>query len=127
MLVMSFGRDSTPGQRDAAERFALFVLNDYTQNTMVAKALGNMPVNQNVVLPVKDSPYMPVMERSLNHSIIPSFHEGMRITTLADSLRPLLKQNIYGEAKPEQVLNAMEALTNSPNSAVAPVTGGTNP
>jgi len=127
MLVMSFGRDSTPGQRDAAERFALFVLNDYTQNTMVAKALGNMPVNQNVVLPVKDSPYLPVMERSLNHSIIPSFHEGMRITTLADSLRPLLKQNIYGEEKPEQVLRAMEALTNSPNSAVAPVSGGPNP
>ena len=126
MLVMSFGRDSTPGQREAAERFALFVLNDYTQNTLVAKALGNMPVNQNVVLPVKDSIYLPVMERSLNNSIIPSFHEGMRITQLADSLRPLLKQNIYGEQKPEQVLKAMEALTDRPNADVVPVSGGQN-
>jgi len=126
MLVMSFGRDSTPGQRDVAERFALFVLNEYTQNTLVAKALGNMPVNQNVVLPVKDSVYLPVMERSLNNSIIPSFHEGMRITQLADSLRPLLKQNIYGEEKPEQVLKAMEALADRPNADVVPVPGGSN-
>ena len=126
MLVMSFGRDSTPGQRDAAEKFALFVLNDYTQSNMVSKALGNMPVNQNVVLPVKDSAYLPVMERSLDHSIIPSFYEGMRITTLANSLRPILKQNIYGEQKPEQALKAMEALTNGLNADVVSVSGGPN-
>ncbi len=111
MLVISFGRDSTPSQRNAAERFALFVLNEYTQNALVAKAVGNMPVNQNVVLPLKDSAYLPVMERSLNNSIIPSFHEGMRINKLADSLRPILKQNIYGEAKPEEVLKAIEQLS----------------
>jgi ABC-type glycerol-3-phosphate transport system substrate-binding protein len=127
MLVMSFGRDSTPSQRNAAERFALFVLNEYTQNALVAKAVGNMPVNQNVVLPLKDSPYLPVMDRSLNHSIIPSFHEGMRITQLADSLRPILKQNIYGEAKPEVVLKDIENVSFhvEPDSAVIP--SGTNP
>ena len=126
MLVMSFGRDSTPGQREAAQKFALFVLNDYTQSNMVAKATGNMPVNQNVVLPVKDAAYLPVMERSLANSIIPSFYEGMRITTLANSLRPILKQNIYGEQKPEQVLEAMETLVNGIDAEIDSVPGGKN-
>jgi hypothetical protein len=126
MLVMSFGRDSTPGQRKAAEKFALFVLNEYTQNTMVAKAISNMPVNQNVVVPVKDAAYLPVMERSLDNSIIPSFYEGMRITTLANSLRSPLKQTIYGEQKPEQVLKAIEAIAHSSDSEVVPVSGGPN-
>ncbi len=126
LLVMSFGRDSTPGQRAAAEKFALFVLNEYTQSNMVAKAIGNMPVNQNVVLPVKDAAYLPVMERSLENSIIPSFYEGMRITTLSNSLRPILKQNIYGEQKPEKVLEAMETLVNSIDADVDSVSGGTN-
>jgi len=126
MLVMSFGRDSTPGQREAAQKFALFVLNEYTQSNMVAKATGNMPVNQNVVLPVKDAAYLPVMERSLDNSIIPSFYEGMRITTLANSLRPILKQNIYGEQKPEQVLEAMETLVNGIDAEIDSVPGGKN-
>jgi ABC-type glycerol-3-phosphate transport system substrate-binding protein len=126
MLVLSFGRDSTPGQRDAAQKFALFVLNEYTQSNMVAQAIGNMPVNQKVVLPVKDAAYLPVMERSLDNSIIPSFYEGMRINTLANALRPILKRNIYGEQKPEQVLKAIEALAVGPNADVVSVSGGPN-
>ena len=126
MLVLSFGRDSTPGQREAAQKFALFVLNEYTQSNMVAKAVGNMPVNQNVVVPVKDAAYLPVMERSLDHSIIPSFYEGMRINTLANALRPILKRNVYGEQKPEQALKAIEAIANGPNAEVVSVSGGPN-
>jgi ABC-type glycerol-3-phosphate transport system substrate-binding protein len=126
MLVLSFGRDSTPGQREAAQKFALFVLNEYTQSNMVAKAVGNMPVNQNVVVPVKDAAYLPVMERSLENSIIPSFYEGMRINTLADGLRPILKRNVYGEQKPEQALKAIEAIANGPNADVVSVSGGPN-
>jgi hypothetical protein len=126
MLVLSFGRDSTPGQREAAQKFALFVLNEYTQSNMVAKAVGNMPVNQNVVVPVKDAAYLPVMERSLDHSIIPSFYKGMRINTLADGLRPILKRNVYGEQKPEQALKAIEAIANGSNADVVSVSGGPN-
>ena len=126
MLVLSFGRDSTPGQREAAQKFALFVLNEYTQSNMVAKAVGNMPVNQNVVVPVKDAAYLPVMERSLDHSIIPSFYEGMRINTLADGLRPILKRNVYGEQKPEQALKAIEAIAIGPTADVVSVSGGPN-
>ena len=126
MLVLSFGRDSTPGQRDAAQKFALFVLNEYTQSNMVAQAIGNMPVNQKVVLPVKDAAYLPVMERSLDNSIIPSFYEGMRINTLANTIRPILKRNIYGEQKPEQVLKAIEAIANGPNADDVSVSGGPN-
>jgi len=126
MLVLSFGSDSTPGQRKAAEKFALFVLNEYTQSNMVARAIGNMPVNQRVVLPVKDAAYLPVMERSLENSIIPSFYEGIRINTLANTLRPILKQNIYGEQKPEQVLKSIEAVANGPNADVVSVPRGPN-
>jgi len=126
MLVLSFGSDSTPGQRKAAEKFALFVLNEYTQSNMVAQSIGNMPVNQRVVLPVKDAAYLPVMERSLENSIIPSFYEGIRINTLANTLRPILKQNIYGEQKPEQVLKSIEAVANGPNADVVSVPRGPN-
>jgi ABC-type glycerol-3-phosphate transport system substrate-binding protein len=126
MLVLSFGRDSTPGQREAAQKFALFVLNEYTQSNMVAKAVGNMPVNQNVVVPVKDAAYLPVMERSLENSIIPSFYKGMRINTLADGLRPILKRNVYGEQKPEQALKAIEAIAIGPTADVVSVSGGPN-
>lgn len=93
---------------------------------MVAQAIGNMPVNQKVVLPVKDAAYLPVMERSLDNSIIPSFYEGIRINTLANTIRPILKRNIYGEQKPEQVLKAIEAIANGPNADVVSVSGGPN-
>jgi hypothetical protein len=102
------------------------VLNEYTQSNMVAQTIGNMPVNQKVVLPVKDAAYLPVMERSLENSIIPTFYDGIRINTLANTLRPILKRNIYGEQKPEQVLKAIEAIANGPNADVVSVSGGPN-
>ena len=44
LLLLSFGRDSTPQQRRIAESFALFVLNDFSQNNLMVRAFGNMPV-----------------------------------------------------------------------------------
>lgn len=77
MQLLTFGRDSTPDQRRAATEFALFVLNDFSQTSLVEKALGSMPVNQNVVLPVKESPDLMAMESSLKHSKVPTFREGV--------------------------------------------------
>ena len=110
LLVLSFGRDSTPSQRRVAERFALFALNDFSQNNLMVRAEGNMPVNQNVIVPVKEAPELAVMERSLRDSLVLTFQEGVRMRELADPLSQLLKEAVYGERSAEQVLAAMEAL-----------------
>jgi ABC-type glycerol-3-phosphate transport system substrate-binding protein len=111
LLLLSFGRDSTPNQRRVAERFALFVLNDFSQNNLMVRAVGNMPVNQNVIVPVKESPQLATMQRSLEASIVPSFHQGIGLRTRTDALRHLLKQDVYGEQPPEKVLQGIEALS----------------
>lgn len=110
LLVLSFGRDSTPSQRRVAERFALFALNDFSQNNLMVRAEGNMPVNQNVIVPVKEAPEPAVMEGSLRDSLVLTFQEGVRMRELADPLSQLLKEAVYGERSAEQVLAAMEAL-----------------
>jgi ABC-type glycerol-3-phosphate transport system substrate-binding protein len=112
LLLLSFGRDSTPGQRRMAERFALFVLNDFSQNNLMVRAVGNMPVNQNVIVPVKESPQLATMQRSLENSIVPDFRQAIGLRRRTGDFRLLLKQNVYGEQSPEKVLEAMEALTN---------------
>ena len=119
LLLISFGRDSTPVQRGLAERFALFVLNDFSQNNLMVRAIGNLPVNQNVIVPVKAAPELAAMERSLEHSIVPNFREGVRIRLLGEPLKQLLKESVYGEQSPEEVLTAIEALalgTSAPQS-----------
>lgn len=117
MQLLSFGRDSTPDQRRAATEFALFVLNDFSQTSLVEKALGSMPVNQNVVLPVKESPDLMAMESSLKHSKVPTFREGVgfrRGKTLRgggqDPLIQLMKQAVYGEKSPKEVTRGIEEL-----------------
>ena len=119
LLLIGFGRDSTPSQARLAESFALFVLNDFSQSNLIMKALGNMPVNQNVIVPVKDSPYLAAMETSLKSSTVPNFNLGVGLRQRTDPLRQLLKKNVYGEAKPQAVLAAMEALAGSSSSTPA--------
>ena len=113
LLLLSFGRDSTPSQRSVAERFALFVLNDFSQNNLMVRAVGNMPVNQNVIVPVKESAQLATMESSLEASIVPSFRQGIGLRSRSDELRHLLKQDVYGEQTPEKVLQGIEALANA--------------
>jgi hypothetical protein len=43
----------------------------FSQNTSLMKPFGTMPVNQNVIVPVKDSPYLAAMEASLKSSTVP--------------------------------------------------------
>jgi ABC-type glycerol-3-phosphate transport system substrate-binding protein len=113
LLLLSFGRDSTPSQRSVAERFALFVLNDFSQNNLMVRAVGNMPVNQNVIVPVKESAQLATMESSLEASIVPSFRQGIGLRSRSEELRHLLKQDVYGEQPPEKVLQGIEALANA--------------
>ncbi|MFN6340339.1 MAG: hypothetical protein ACK41W_16675 [Cyanobacteriota bacterium] len=110
LQLISFGRDSTPSQRRVATSFALFVLNDFSQSNLIGKAFGNMPVNQNVMVPVKDSPALAAMQASLEHSAVPTFNTGVGLRHYSIPLRQLIKQAVYGEQSPKAVAAAMEAL-----------------
>lgn len=117
LQLLSFGRDSTPAQRQVATSFALFVLNDFSQSNLIAKAFGNMPVNQNVLVPVKDSPALAAMESSLQHSTVPTFRQGVGFRRTIgprggsqDPLERVLKQAIYGEQSAQTVTLEIEAL-----------------
>jgi len=110
-IVITFGRDSTRDEREAARKFALFMLNDYSQNNLMARAMGNLPANQNVIVPVKDVPELGAMVSSLASSFTLPFEAGPTATVATqEQLRYLLKQNVYGEATPAQTLDALESL-----------------
>ena len=110
LLLISFGRDSNPEERRVAQKFALFVLNDYSQNNLMERAVGNMPVNQTVIVPVKNAPELAAMEQSLASSIVPDFRSGVGVTRLAQPISQLLKQTIYGDLRPAEALQQIEAL-----------------
>jgi arabinogalactan oligomer/maltooligosaccharide transport system substrate-binding protein len=118
LQLISFGRDSTPTQRRVATNFALFVLNDFSQSNLVTKAFGSMPVNQNVTVPVKDSPALAAMEASLKHSTVATFTEGIGFRRggrlrpgSVDPLQQLLQKAVYAEETPEDVANGIEELS----------------
>ena len=115
LQLISFGRDSTPIQRRVATNFALFVLNDFSQSNLIGKAFGSMPVNQNVVVPVKDSPALAAMEASLANSTVPTFKRGEGFKRGAghsgQSLMQLIKRAVYGEESPETVVGEIETLS----------------
>lgn len=114
LLVISFGRDSTGQERQAAQKFALFILNDYSQNNLRVRAVGNLPANQNVIVPSKDSPELASMIDSLDHAVFLPFLAGRGSAGNSARLLYLLKQNVYGEWPPGKVLAALEALPGSP-------------
>lgn len=115
LQLISFGRDSTPMQRRVATNFALFVLNDFSQSNLIGKAFGSMPVNQNVLVPVKDSPALAAMESSLAHSTVPTFQVGEGFKRgpghSGQSLMQLVKRAVYGEESPQTVVGDIESLS----------------
>lgn len=127
LLLISFGRDSTPSQRRLAESFALFMLNDISQNSLMQRAFGNMPVNRNVIVPVKDSPVLAAMEESLDFSTVPTLKEGVVLRQRTEELRQLLKQNIYGEESPERVMESFQAMVGATSQASRPGQGSIAP
>jgi len=114
LLLISFGRDSNPEERRIAQKFALFALNDFSQTNLMERAIGNMPVNQNVIVPVKNAPELAAMEQSLASSIVPHFRMGVASIRLAPPISQLLKQTIYGDLAPAAALRQIEALAPGP-------------
>ena len=117
LLLLGFGRDSNAGERRAAEKFALFALNDYSQNNLMVRAPGNMPVNGNVIVPVKSSPEIAALDTSLQHSVVLDFRGGIGLTRHTEPLRQLLKQAVYGESTPDAVIEGIQALGQSTRSS----------
>ena len=58
----------------------------FSQNTSLMKAFGTMPLNKNVIVPVKDSPYLAAMEASLKSSTVPDLSLGVGLRQRTDSL-----------------------------------------
>ncbi|MEB3350835.1 MAG: extracellular solute-binding protein [Cyanobacteriota bacterium] len=111
LIVISFGRDSSGAERAAARKFALFMLNDYSQNNLMVRAVGNLPANRNVIVPTKDSPELAAMLTSLRDSISLPFEAGPGATPATqERLVYLIKQNVYGEWAPPRVLADLERL-----------------
>jgi len=80
MQTLNFGRDSAPAQREAAEGFAQFLLNDYSQNMVMTRTVGILPVNANVIVPIKRSAQLAAIKRSEPYAIVPSFQRRWRAT-----------------------------------------------
>ncbi len=110
MTLLSFGRDSSPAQRAAAEQFAEFLLNDYSQSMLMTSAIGNLPVNGNVIIPVKKSADMAAIKAAEDLAIVPTFQRAVGVRQQREPLMHLLKQNVYGELTPQEVLAKIEAL-----------------
>ncbi|MEB3255003.1 MAG: ABC transporter substrate-binding protein [Synechococcaceae cyanobacterium] len=129
MTLLSFGRDSSGRQREAAQRFAEFLLNDYSQSTLMTAAIGNLPVNGNVIIPIKKSAEMRAINEAETLAIVPTFHRAVGVRQQREPLMRLLKQNVYGELSPQEVLVEIEALAaqRKPPAATTMSTAGARP
>jgi len=115
MLVISFGRDSTAQEREQAERFALFLLNDYSQSRIMLRAVGNLPANQDVVVPRKEMPDLGMMADSLESAFVLPFSASEGLTAEArERVNILLKRNIYREWTPSRTLQGLEEVISPP-------------
>jgi len=129
MSLLSFGRDSSGAQRAAAESFAEFLLNDYSQATLMSSAIGNLPVNGNVIIPVKKSAEMAAIKDAEDLAIVPTFSRAVGVRQQREPLMRLLKQNVYGELTPQEVLGKIETLARErrPASSAGLATAGARP
>jgi ABC-type glycerol-3-phosphate transport system substrate-binding protein len=108
--MISFGRDSSPGQRKAAEQFALFLLNDYSQNVIMSNTGGVLPVNGNVIVPSKRFPELAAFKASKPYAIVPSFDRAVGVRLERTALTRLIKRTVYGDLSPEAALRNLEEI-----------------
>lgn len=129
LQMISFGRDSSPGQRKAAEQFALFLLNDYSQNVVMSNTDGVLPVNGNVIVPSKRSPELAAFKASKPYAIVPSFERAVGVRLERGALTRLIKRTVYGDISPEEALLNLEeiARNRSPRSGAPPVPAPARP
>lgn len=129
LQMISFGRDSSPGQRKAAEQFALFLLNDYSQNVVMSNTAGVLPVNGNVIVPSKRSPELAAFNASKPYAIVPSFNRAVGVRLERAALTRLIKRAVYGDISPEEALLNLEEIARNrrPRSGAPPVPAPARP
>lgn len=129
LQMISFGRDSSPGQRKAAEQFALFLLNDYSQNVVMSKTDGVLPVNGNVIIPSKRSPELAAFNASKPYAIVPSFDRAVGVRLERTPLTRLIKRTVYGDISSEEALRNLEEIARNrrPQSGAPPVLAPARP
>jgi len=129
LQMISFGRDSSPGQRKAAEQFALFLLNDYSQNVVMSKTHGVLPVNGNVIIPSKRSPELAAFNASKPYAIVPSFDRAVGVRLERTALTRLIKRTVYGDISSEEALRNLEEIARNrrPQSGAPPVPAPARP
>lgn len=110
LRVLSFGRDSSPAQQEKAADLALYLLNNYSQTDIVSKALGNLPVNKNAIVPAKGSPILSAIKSGRDHSTILNLHRGAGLTLSAEPIRHLLQRCVYGEVSPRDAAKSLEKV-----------------
>ena len=125
IISFSFGRDSTANQRRIAQHFALFALDQFVQNNLVMESFGNLPVNQNVRIPKKESAALAALEQSLNTALVPDFSSHAWVAGLIPLFSQQLKLAIYGEATPEataqELQNTVQRLVATPPAKPTPL------
>jgi len=104
LLVWSFGRHSSARQRQVAERFVAFSLNEVTQKQLMDAVPGNLPVNPNVLIPTRSSALMASLSFSLDHSRMFDLRDPDGAIARGTRLEAVLKKVVQGELLPDQAL-----------------------
>ncbi|MCT0247742.1 extracellular solute-binding protein [Synechococcus sp. CS-205] len=104
LLVWSFGRHSSWRQRQAAERFVAFSLNQVNQKQLMHTAPGNLPVNPDVLIPTRSSALLRTLTFSLDHSLMLDFRDPDAAMARGSQLESMLKNVVQGEVLPPEAL-----------------------
>ena len=107
LKVWSFGEHSSPRQRQLAEAFVLFTLNPVNQRLLMQAGPGNLPVNREVLIPIKSSQRFAAMAASLDNSRMLSFRQPDRVEQRVAQLNDLLHQLIAGTLNADGVLQGL--------------------
>lgn len=109
LKVWSFGRHSTPRQRQLAKEFVLFTLNRLNQKRLMLAAPGNLPVNSTVLIPSKSSAVFAALAESLDRAQLMSFRDPDRIETRLAWINEVLERAIVNAVAPSDVLRTLQA------------------
>ncbi|MDM7937804.1 MAG: hypothetical protein QUV06_10135 [Cyanobium sp. CZS 48M] len=109
LKVWSFGRHSTPRQRQLAKEFVLFTLNQLNQKRLMLAAPGNLPVNRDVLIPSKSSSLFAALAGSLDHAELMSFKDPERIEIRLAWIDDVLERAIVNAEAPAEVMRTLQA------------------
>lgn len=120
LKVWSFGEHSSQRQRQLAKAFVLFTLNPVNQRRLMLAGPGNLPVNRQVLIPVKSSSRFAAMTASLDNSTMLNFRNPDRVEQQVGRLNDLLRQLIAGTLDADGVLQSLTVPRGAPTDPDTP-------